>query len=86
MPNPTPNPSSPPTGPTPSPSSPPPLTTAISGKLVAWVGVLIAAFGFLNTVQQSLHILPSDVAAWVTVVGAALAKFGGLLHTDQASQ
>jgi hypothetical protein len=61
-----------------------PVSTITTGKLIAWAGVIVAAFGFLNTAPV-LSILPPKWAAAVTVIGALVAKFGSLLHTDQST-
>lgn len=75
-------PSRPPT--TPSPVKPPSPSTLTSGKLIAWAGVIVAAFGFLNT-QAVMAVLPTSWAPYVVILGAVVAKFGALLHTDQST-
>jgi hypothetical protein len=74
----------PPKGPTtPSPVAPPAPSTLTSGKITAYIGLVVAVIGFLNTAPV-LTLIPPKYAAILTAIGAVVAKFGGLLHTDQS--
>lgn len=64
--------------------APSPLSTITPGKITAWIGFAVAAIGFLNTAPV-LKVIPPSWAAILTVLGAAVSRYGGLLHTDQTS-